>query len=283
MSVLTKPAKFTEAVKRISGLKPLAIALSSEQWANTAEEIRESAFFTAHVESADVLSKLQGLLKASLRKSTEATPRGKALTVGSKQAFVDKMQPWMIKNGLADALPKGMPRGGRGVIKENQDLGSERRLGLIFETQQRKAWGYGSMKLATDPKLIDAYPAWRFVRGGSVSEPRPDHKKHEGAVRLKSDRKFWVARNNPKFGGFGVPYGPWGFNSQMDVEEVPRSEAVKLGLIKEGDRVSVKGPRFNESTRASIKNMEPEILGKLKKALGDKVEIVDGEIRVKYK
>jgi len=281
MSVLTKPVKFKEALKKLAGLRPLQIALSSAQWASVPVDIRESAFFTANVESADVLSKLQGLLKKALGKAVEQSPRGKVLTVGSKSAFIDIMQPWMIRNGFADDLPKGIPRGKRGIIPESQDLGSARRLGLIFETQQRKAWGFGSMKLATDDRLVDAYPAWRFVRGGSVQEPRPDHKKHEGAVRLKSDQAFWIARNNPKFGGFGVPYGPWGFNSQMDVEEVPRSEAVKLGLIKEGQKISTKGPRFNEATRASIRSMDPAIVGKLKKALGNKVEIVDGEIRIK--
>lgn len=281
MSVLTKPVKFDEALKRLKSLKPLHIALSSAQWAAVPEQIRESAFFTANVESANVLSRLQGLLKQALSKKLADTPRGKALAVSSKQAFVDIMQPWMIRNGFADDLPKGVPRGKRGAIAENQDLGSLRRLSLIFDTQQRKAWGFGSMKLSTDDRIVNAFPAWRFVRGGSVKEPRPDHKKHENAVRLKSDKKFWIARNNPKFGGFGVPYGPWGFNSQMDVVEVSRSEAVRLGLLAHNQKLKVKGPRFNESTRASIRSMDPEMVNKLKQSLGDKIDVVDDEIRIK--
>lgn len=281
MSVLKAPTIFSEALERIQSLKPLAIALASDQWAAMPEKIRESAFFSAQVESAELLDNLQRHIQKALKKSKELTPRGDALAVSSKQAFIDIMQPWAINNGFADELPEGMARGKRGVRKETQDLGSARRLKLIYDTQVRKAYGFGSMTLATDPRIVDAWPAWKFVRGGAVKEPRPDHKKHEGAVRLKSDTEFWRARNDPKFGGFDVPYGPWGFNSQMDVVEVSRSEAVKRGLIKKDEKISVKGPRFNESTRASIRNMDPAIVGKLKQALGDRVEEVDGELKIK--
>ena len=283
MSVLTKPTTFKEALGKIKSLKPLAIALASDQWSAMPEEIRESAFFSANVESADFLSRMKGMIEKALSKTKENTPRGKALAVSSKSAFVDIMQPWAIRNGIADELPKGSPRGKRGAITENQDLGSRRRLELIYDTQIKKAYGFGSMNLATDPRISDAWPAWRFVRGGSVKEPRPDHKRHEGAVRLKSDTKFWRDRNDPRFGGFGVPYGPWGFNSQMDVVEVPRSEAVKRGLIKEKESISVKGPKFNEQTKASIRSMDPEVLKKLKNVFGDRVKISDGEIKLKRK
>lgn len=283
MSVFREPVLFKDALRRIKSLKPLAIALSSEQWSAMPDQIREEAFFSANVESAQLLDNLQTNLKKALAKARESTPRGPALAVSGKEAFIDIMQPWAIRNGFADDLPEGVPRGKRGARAETQDLGSARRLGLIYNTQVRKAYGFGSMNFATDPRIVDAWPAWRFVRGGSVQEPRPDHKRHEGAVRLKSDTKFWIARNNPKFGGFGVPYGPWGFNSQMDVVEVPRSEAIKLGLIKPKEKISVEGPKFNRATRASIKNMDPAIVEKLKAALGDRVEEVDGELRAKEK
>ena len=281
MSFFTKPIKFIEAIKRLSGLTLAKVALSTEQWRTVPDEIRNNAFFTAQVSSADVLSKLRGKLLEHLEQTKrQGAKRGTKLAVGGKAAFVKQMQPWMINNGFGDPLPKGTPRGERGAIPESKDLASRRRLELIYDVQVQKSQAYGSLKFSTAPEVIDAFPAWRFVRVGSVKEPRPDHRRHEGDVRLKSDDTYWTARNRDSIGGFGVPYGPWGFNSQMGVEDVPRGEAIQKGLLRANSKVSVKAPRFNAATRASIKNMDPKILDKLTKVLGDRAVIKGQDIEL---
>lgn len=245
------------------------------------EEIREQSLFTANVESGRLLSELKGNLMSFLQQSREKTRSGEtALKVGSRADFVKNMQEWMIKNGFGDPLPEGVGRGERGIIPEITDVASNRRLKLIFDTQIRQSYAKSSLKYSTQSAVIEAYPAWRFVRDGYVDEPREDHVKHEGQVRLKSDTEYWLARNDPKFGGFNVPWGPWGFNSQMGVEEVGRREAVELGLIKPDEKPKGQNVRFKQAVRASIKRMDPDILERVTRSLGDRVTVEGDEIKL---
>ena len=282
MPAITKPTVYQEALNRLSGKTPVAVALASAEWATMPEEIREAAFFVANVESASMLSQLQRGLESFLAQTRERTADGStALKVGGRADFVKRMQDWMIGNGMGDPLPGGQGRGERGLIPEITDPASNRRLKLIFDTQVRQAYGRSAMKYSLSDGVISAYPALRFVREGFVKEPREDHEKHKGEVRLKSDEEYWKARNDPKFGGFGVPYGPFGFNSQMGTEEVGRQEAIELGLIKRTDKPKGKTVRFKKGMKASVRKMDPELLGRVLRSLGDGAELVGDEIKLK--
>jgi hypothetical protein len=92
-----------------------------------------------------------------------------------------------------------------------------------------------------DPYQLQVYPAWEFYRqaGAKEQNKRTDHVKHEGFIRLKTDLPFWLARNRAEIGGFGNPYGPWGFNSWMTTIKVDRERAEDLGLIKPGERLQI--------------------------------------------
>jgi hypothetical protein len=93
-----------------------------------------------------------------------------------------------------------------------------------------------------------------------VKEPREDHDQWENEVRLKSDVKFWTARNNPAFGGFGVPWGPWGFNSGMDVYDVSREEAIAEGVLAEGEfPLPPKVVGFNTNLEVKTEGMDENI------------------------
>lgn len=282
MSAIKKPTKFAEAIRKLGSKTPLAVALSSEQWQTMPDDIRDNAFFTANVSSAKMLTQLKGKLMTFLEQTKEMTRSGEtSLAVGGRSDFVAQMQDWALKNGMGDPLPPGVGRGERGLIPEIKDIASNRRLKLIFDTQIRQSYAKGSLKFSTQPEIVNTWPAWRFVRDGYVKEARGDHSQHEGEVRLKSDDAYWAARNKPSDGGFGVPHGPWGFNSQMGVEEVSRTEAIRLGLIDAGANVKTKGLRFKEGVRDRIDRMDPEMVNRLTTALGDKVEVEGNEIRLK--
>ena len=110
-----------------------------------------------------------------------------------------------------------------------EDVRSEARLRLIFNTNLRQAYGYGQGRQGMRPAVRRAFPAARFVRVRDVGEPRPRHLEHEGEVRLKTDRGWWAGyRNDPLTGGFGVPWEPYGFHSGMGQEDVSREEAEQL-------------------------------------------------------
>lgn len=243
-----RPVPFTEAVQKLGSRTVVARSLSSAEWARQAVEIRETSFFVSNVESALFVSKAKRLIDDFLNASREDTPGGPALKVGGRAAFVKQMQDFMDANGI--------PRqGARGTI---QDIGGSRRLNLIFDTQTRSANAYGAWKQGNDPEVLAVFPAQRFIREAQVKQPRPRHSANQGEVRRKDDIEFWVYMNGSDIGGFEVPWGPWGFNSGMGVEDVLRSEAESLGLVGRGE--IIKPPRlpFDNSPTASVKKLDPE-------------------------
>ena len=74
--------------------------------------------------------------------------------------------------------------------------------------------------------------------------------------------------NNQSLGGFGVPFGPWGFNSGMDVEDVRRDEAIRLGLIEKNEQVLPPDDTFNKGLKAAA-DVEAEFLEKFMDKLGN--------------
>ena len=71
--------------------------------------------------------------------------------------------------------------------------------------------------------------------------------------------------NNEEIGGFSVPWGPWGFNSGMGIEDVDREEAIKLGLPVDGIEPT-KG-ELNDNLTYSTKTMDDDVKAKLRKEL----------------
>lgn len=112
-----------------------------------------------------------------------------------------------------------------------------------------------------------------------MKSPRDRHQQNEGEVRLKSDLAFWLSMNDPAFGGFGVTWGPWGFNSGMDVEEVDRAEAEALGLLEPGQKAEPVEKELNETLVAGVRSLDPDMVDWLQSKLGDQVKISDGTAR----
>jgi len=277
MSYLNRPAKFTEAFKKLTAKKEVASRLNTKQWQDVPAAIRDRAFFSSRVASARFLSKAKKFMQAFLLKQIEEviSPDGvksKAIKIGGRADFVARLQDFVLNEGLGEALPPGVPRGQRGVIPEMKDLASSRRLGLIFDTNIRSAYGYGNFKASTDSTVSQVYPAWRFVRTGYVKTPRPLHQKYENAVRRKDDTRFWLEMNKKEIGGLGVPHGPWGFNSQMDVQEVGRREAVALGLVKPDEKIKDPKAEFNKSLSVDLSRMDSSVADRLKKAFGKNIK-----------
>ena len=81
------------------------------------------------------------------------------------------------------------------------------------------------------------------------------HQAADGTVRRKDDLPFWLSMNQD----FGVPWGPWGFNSGMGVEDVDRNEAIALGIISEKDEVKPIAKPFNHGLTPSIRDLDSGI------------------------
>lgn len=262
----TKPLSYTEAINKLGQRSVIGSKLSSAQWKDVPVGLREKAFFSARVESAQFLQRAQDSLGEFLSAAREVveTERGpeQALSTGSRSDFVQQMQEFLKGEGIER------------TTGDIQDIAGERRLSLIYDTQIRQAHDFGYWKQGTDPDVLDAFPAQRFIRVAPVEEPRDWHIQFEDEVRLKSDVGFWITVNQD----FGVPWGPWGWGCQHDVEDVDRAEAEALGLLEPGQAVASPELKFNERLEASTKHLDPEIQEYLRRGLGDRVEVTEDTV-----
>ena len=229
-----------------------------QEWADEEYEVETRAFFSSRVENARFLDRAKGFLGDRIQNITEETPGGTALKAGGRADFVRDMREFMVKEGMAK---EDEFRDAEGVT----DIRSEARLKLIYDTNLRQAYGYGNWKQGQHPAILKRYPAQRFRRSFKVTTPRPLHVENDGEVRLKSDIAFWLDMNNEEIGGFSVPWGPWGFNSGMGVEDVSKEDAVKVGLQVNGIEPT-KG-ELNDNLTYSTKTMDDDVKAKLRKEL----------------
>ncbi len=70
---------------------------------------------------------------------------------------------------------------------------------------------------------------------------------------------------------FGVPYGPWGFNSGMGVEDVDRLEAEQLGLIAPGETIAAPDRQLNDTLSAGIRDLDQDTRNELKQIFGPQI------------
>jgi hypothetical protein len=145
--------------------------------------------------------------------------------------------------------------------KDVTDIRSMARLRLIFDTNVRQAYGYGQWRQGMTLAALEAFPAARLIRDRNVREPRPRHQENLGIVMLKTDPRWAEYFNARDIGGFGVPWGPYGFNSGVTQENVSESEARELGITPPQQTPQAK--KIDDDLWASVRNIDPAIKRKL--------------------
>lgn len=258
-----QPQPFDEAIAKLGDRSPVASTLSSDQWRDVPVALRERIFFSSEVESVRFLQRAKDALRDHLAGARD--PETGALKTGSRAAFVEQMQRFALAEGMGPLKPEL-----KGTIK---DITSEGRLGLIFDVQTKAARDYGNWKQGMDPVVLDEYPAQRFIRVRRVKKPRAYHQAAIGQVRLKTDLAFWLSLNRD----FGVPWGPWGFNSGCDVEDVDRAETERLGLLKRNQLVKPVDRDFNDALQASVAHLDPDLRTALVQSLEGRA-VLDGDV-----
>lgn len=270
------PQPFSEAIGKLGSRSPLAANLNTAEWHRIPVALREAAFLSANVQEVRFLQLARDLINAHLKGEREQVIGHDgvvrtALRVGGKARFIELMQEAAVRFGMGPLRPQDA-----GTLK---DITSERRLALIFDVQTEAARSYGQWLQGMDPVILHLWPAYRFVREVEVKKPRRRHVDNEGVVRLKTDLKFWLYMNASDIGGFGVPWGPWGFNSGMGVQDVDRTEAERLGLIKPGEAIKPVVIDFNANLQAGTANLDPDLIAWLKSVLGPRAVVEDRTIR----
>lgn len=259
--MITEPMPFVEAIRFLLEKEQLPASWDSASWQSQEPDFATKAFFSAKVENARFLDRAQGFIFDYLAKTRETIvkPNGDvvtALQISGREQFVKRMRDFMITEGMAASSEF------RDVDQDDiADIRSLARLRLIFDTNVRQAYGYGQWKQGTTPAVIKAFPAARLIRDRGVKEPRPRHQANLGEVLLKTDPRWSDFHNAREIGGFGVPWGPYGFNSGVTQEDVGKAEARQLGL--DVDRVTAQPAKVTDGTQAGTKTMDPEIKRKL--------------------
>lgn len=233
---------------------------------------RVNAIFTAEVERAHFLQRTADMLDDFLSGKREeiVLNDGSSTTVGvvqGKADFIKKARDFMVAEGM-------VPDARNNHIT---NIGARSRLSLIFDTLTRSCYGQARWESGMTPEMLNAFPAWRFVRHPGARSPRLLHMMNEGAVRLKTDFQFWaVEMNSPSIGGFMLPWPIYGFNSWMDIESVSRDECVRSGLIgqdwKPGtvdvSQFGVSMPERMMNRSSSVKKVkDPDLAARLRKGI----------------
>lgn len=261
MAAFAAPIAFSEAIDAIEGRQVTPSPNRTAEWADVDVEIRQRAFFSAGVESAAFLDRSREFILDYLAKNIDPATGG--LKAQGRQQFVRDMREFAIREGLGRVDPttgKIDP-----AIRESdlRDLRSIARLQLIFDTQVESAMAYGYWRQGLSRVNLATFPAQRFIRIRPVLTPRPYHAANENVVKLKTDLAFWLDMNRD----FNVPWGPWGFNSGMGVEDVSRREAIALGILRPDEKLDPAPLMpYNAMIQASAAQLSHATLSTLRRA-----------------
>lgn len=246
-----------DAVDRISSLTPIGSVLRTAEWAEMPLELRESAYFSAGVESARLLSAQQRLLTEELQMLKRDFGRGERGI--DREMFVQTIRALGERLGVRPADERD-----RGTLR---DPISRRRLELIHRMQTEKAFSYGQWKSGQSANLLDRWPCQELIRLTEAKVPRPWPARWRakggrffggGRMIARKDSPIWAAISR-----FGSPIPPYDFNSGMDVIEIDRDEAVALGVIGEEEQVQPLEENLLENLEAGAAGISDDVFGAL--------------------
>ncbi|CAN5546699.1 hypothetical protein BH09VER1_BH09VER1_24670 [soil metagenome] len=266
LTITQKP--LAEVTDTLSAKTPIGSILRSAEWENVPTQLRETAFFSARVESARALAEAQAALQKILNLSRDANG---AISM-DRGKFIAEMQKMANALGLRNTEP-----GKRGGL---EDFGSERRLKLIYEQQIGQAQSKAYYLSGQDPDVLDAWPAQELIR---LREPKggPGARRDWAARWSSAGGKFYGGRmialkTSPiwiKISRFGRPWPPFDYSSGMGLEEIDRETAEQLGLIKPGEIIEPSVERDQNEIMASVKGLAPDMRAALKEAFGNQISV----------
>lgn len=258
-----------DIINNLANKKVTPSWFNTRDWASVAPALRNRSFFSATISSAKVLTKMRNMLLDWQAGAVEDTAGGVAYKETGLAKFRETAAEFMIQEGLATEDDYADQR--------IQNVVSNARLQLIYNTNLEQAATFAAWQVQMrDPYELNRRPAARFFRRSGAIVKRPRHVAAEGEVRRWDDFAFWMFQNAADIGGFGVPWGPFGFNSYMVQEPVSRAEAERLGLVQKGEVVPVPdltqfgvslGSQFNHGVDATLDDVTPEIRAKAQRAI----------------
>jgi len=218
---------FLEAVKQFMARSPIASSMNAAEWEALNAQIRQHAFWSARQNDQAVVNRMQQLIGEAM--SVEEHP---------DKATMDRSK---FVTGMRDFLGAG-----EGDSEQLTDITSRKRLELIYNFNTTQANEFGRAIVGNTPAILKAFPCQELIRvqPRRIARPWTSIWQEKGGrlfggrmIALKGD-PIWV-----NISRFGTPYPPFDYSSGMGVRDVGRSEAVRLGVIKE--ETQVKRPKLN--------------------------------------
>lgn len=242
--------------------RSLPTGLSSREIERFPAAIRDRSFFAARVEHARTLDKLQSLIDEALHPIP-----GRPLV--TREAFIREMRRALGVEGTGDT-------------GDLADLGSFRRLGLIYDMNVAEARAYARWKnWGTENRLL-THPAQELVRIRDSAVPRDWEERWAAEGGEFPDRRMIARKTDPiwrHISRFGRDWPPFDFNSGMGLREITRAEAEASGAIRKGEVLTpVKDPGFNSGLSASVADFSPEALDDLLASFDGKARVVGDRI-----
>lgn len=268
---------FTEALQKFAARTVIGADLSSSQWADVPQGLRERAMFSARVTNLQLVQTLKDgvtsiLDPQTVRRADRVTPENPEgfVTEGKNDATVRAEIKQLLQRIGYDP---GAKAGGI------QDLSSDGRINLQIRMNVESAQGYAQFLQGQSAGAIDAFPAQELFRAEDREEPRnwPTRWMQAGGqifngrmIALKND-PIWSA-----ISAFENPFPPFDYNSGMWVRDVSREEAIALGLLGENETIAPVVADYNAGLEASVKNVDPELLRTLQQNFGEQI-VIDGD------
>jgi hypothetical protein len=238
------PVPFKEALASREVRTVLPTEFRTQLLDEIAPELRSRAMFSAGVMEAEKLQDMDDLIGQLLEGKIDRATAREAL----KRRF----------GTLGDEVDES----------DLTDLASDARLNLILDTNVAQAQGYGSWAQGQDEAILDQWPAQELIRVQQSRVPRDWAQRWADAGGQFFAGRMIALKNDPiwsEISRFDTPYPPFDFNSGMDVRDIDRDEAQRLGIIDRDTRIPPATRGFAEDLAAT-----PEVRASgLMKALQD--------------
>lgn len=262
-----------EAVDSLSRRTPMGTALRSSELERLPLEIRDASFFAAQVQREKTLADMRERLIQRVNLERSKMADGSPGVTMDRRRFIDEMRVELKKAGYR---PEPGKEGGL------QDLGSDRRLGLIWDMNLAQAHGAAGWKTSMSPTALRVEPAMEFVRVEDRMERRKwdlrwkalGGKFYPGTAEYPEGRMI-ALKTDPiwrKLNRFGVPWRPFDWGSGYGTRGIGRREALALGVMAAGDPPQKpENLPLTTGLQASVKGLPEPSRERLRSEMGDSI------------